>query len=117
MNIRSFKRVVAIAVFIFVLAVASITGAQRTEHAIVDVADDSTTVHTGRAFLHGIYVNTALSAHALPIENDTTAVLTLPASLAAGTMLTFPGIEFDTSLIVDPNDAATGNITVIYVIP
>jgi hypothetical protein len=111
-----FKRVAAIAFIVFSLVVLT-ASAQRTEHVIVDVATDTTTVHAGRAFLHCIFVNTALSAHALPIENDTTAVITLPASLAAGTMLTFPGIEFDTSLIVDSNDAATGNITVIYVIP
>jgi hypothetical protein len=114
---NSFKRLAAIAVCVAALAVTSTTGAQRTEHLVVDVATDTTTVHAGRAFLYGIYVNTALSAHALPIENDTAAVITLPASLAAGTMVTFPGIEFDTSLIVDSNDAATGNITVIYVIP
>jgi hypothetical protein len=115
MNNRSFRRVAAIA--ILCVALASVAGAQRTEPAVVDVSVDSTTVNTGRAFLHGIFVNTALSAHALPIKNDTTTLITLPASLAAGTMLAFPGIEFDVSLIVDPNDAATGNITVIYVIP
>ena len=41
-------------------------------------------------------------------------VVTLPASAAAGSIYTFPGIRFETSLIVDPNDAATGSITVAY---
>jgi hypothetical protein len=81
---------------------------------VVDVATDSTTVFTGRSFLTGVYVNTALSAHALPIKNDTTTLVTIPASAAAGSVYLFPEILFDTSLIVDPNDAATGNITISY---
>lgn len=86
----------------------------RTIPAVVDVADNSTTVFTGRVFLYGIYVNTALSAHALPIVNGSTTLVTLPASAAAGSHYSYPGILFDTSLIVDPNDAATGSITIAY---
>jgi hypothetical protein len=88
-------------------------------YAVVDVATDSTTIVTGRCTLYGIYVNTALSAHALPILDGATPVITLIASLAAGTNLPLPsrGIDFATSLIIDPNDAATGNITVMYDIP
>jgi hypothetical protein len=79
------------------------------------VATDSTTVYTGRCYLWGVYVNTVLSAHVLPIQNNATAVVTLPASLAAGTNIRFgAGILFDTSLVVDPDNAATGNITLIY---
>lgn len=85
-----------------------------TRAAVIDVANDSTTIVTGRCFLYGIYINTALSAHALPSDNGSTTRVTLIASLAAGQMLQFPGVLFDTSLIVDPNDAATGNITVFY---
>jgi hypothetical protein len=89
----------------------------KTRTAVVNVADNSTTVVTGRVFLYGIYVNTGLSAHALPIKNDTTTLVTIPASAAAGSHYSFPGILFDTSLIVDPDDAATGNITVAYDVP
>ena len=64
--------------------------------------------------MYGVYVNTALSAHALPIKDDTTTIVTVPASAAAGSMYNFPGILFSTSLIVDPNDAATGNVTVAW---
>jgi hypothetical protein len=87
----------------------------ESDYAIVVVDDNSTTVFTGPCILYGVYVNTVLSAHACPIQDGTTAVITLPASLAAGTNLTFPGgIRFNTSLVVDPNDSATGNITLTY---
>lgn len=86
----------------------------QNDYLVVDVADNLTTVYTGPCMLYGIYVNTVLSAHACPIQDGTTAVITLIASLAAGTNLEFPGIRFETSLVVDPNDAGTGNITVIY---
>lgn len=84
------------------------------ESAVVDVADNSTTVYTGPVLIYGVYVNTVLSAHACPIQDGSTAKITLPASLAAGTNLSFPGVLFTTSLVVDPNDAATGNITIFY---
>ena len=87
---------------------------QECLYAVVNVATDSTTVSTTPAILYGIYVNTALSAHALPIVDSATTVVTIPASAAAGSIYTFPGIRFETSLIVDPNDAATGSITVAY---
>jgi heme/copper-type cytochrome/quinol oxidase subunit 1 len=80
----------------------------------VDVADNATTVYNGPCIVYGIFVNTVLSAHACPILDGTTTVLTLPASLAAGTNIPLPGIRFNTSLIVDPNDAATGGIVIAY---
>ncbi len=84
---------------------------------VVDVANDSTTVSTTPARLWKVYVNTALSAHALPIQNGSTAFFTLPASAAAGTMYDFGGALFPSSLVVDPNDAATGNVTVVWSAP
>jgi hypothetical protein len=84
------------------------------EYAVVDVATNSTTVYTGPCILYGVYVNTVLSAHALPIVDGTTTVVSVVASAAVGTNITFPGIRFNTSLIVDPNDAATGSVTIAY---
>lgn len=81
---------------------------------VVDVATDSSTIYTGPCYLRGVYVNTALSAHALPILDGASTIFTLPASTAAGTKFEFNGARFLTSLIVDPNDAATGNITVLW---
>ena len=83
-------------------------------YAVVDVSVNSTTVYTGPCLLYGVYVNTALSAQALPIADGSTTVVSIAASAAVGTNITFPGIKFDTSLVVDPNDAATGSVTVAY---
>lgn len=83
--------------------------------SVVDVAANSTTVYTGPCLLHGIYVDAALSAHACPVVDNATTKFSLVASLAAGTSLQFPGgILFETSLVIDPNDAATGTIAVFY---
>jgi len=84
------------------------------KYAVVNVADNTTTVYDGPALLFGVYVNTALSANALPIQDDATTVVTIAASAAVGTNITFPGIRFETKLIVNPDDAATGSITVAY---
>jgi hypothetical protein len=91
-----------------------VTRGDSWECVVVDVATDSTTIYTGACRLGAIYVNTALSAHALPIKDGATTVFTIPASLAAGTLVQFWGAKFHTSLVVDPNDAATGNITVMW---
>lgn len=95
---------------------ASVSDLSHTEclYKVVDVSNDSTTVYNGPALLYGVYVNTALSAHVLPIVDGSTTVVSLAASAAAGTNVTFPGIRFETSLIVDPNDSATGSVTVAY---
>lgn len=85
---------------------------ERTKPVVVDVADNETVVTADRAYLHGVYVNTALSAHDLPIKNGSggATLVTIPASAAAGTHYPFPGIEFDAGIVVDPNDAATGGV-------
>lgn len=96
------------------LAEASRLSHTETLYKVVDVSDDTTTVYNGPALLFGVYVNTGLSAHVLPITDDTTTVVSIAASAAAGTNTTFPGIRFETSMIVNPNDAATGSVTVAY---
>lgn len=92
----------------------SVNDKKETKYAVVNVADDSTTVFTGRVEVVGVVVNTALSAHALPIKDGTTTVFTLPASAAAGSSYNLHGTVFNTSLVVDPDDLATGNVTVVY---
>lgn len=86
----------------------------ETLYAVVSVNDNTTTVYNGPALLFGVYVNTALSAEAVPITDASTTVVSIPASSAAGTSISYPGIRFETSLIVNPNDASTGSITVAY---
>ena len=87
---------------------------EESEYSVVSVTDNSTTVYTGPAILTGVYVNTALSAHALPIQDGSTSVVSIAASAAVGTNTTFPGIRFNTSIVVNPNDSATGSVTVAY---
>lgn len=96
------------------MALTGVISFPQADYAVVDVSVDVTTVYTGACLLLGVYVNTALSAQTCPITDAAVTVVTLPASAAAGSMYTFPGILFATSLIVNPNDAATGNITVAY---
>ena len=86
----------------------------QCDYAVVSVADNTTTVYTGPCMLYGIYVNTILSAHALPIQDGSTTVVSLVASAAVGTSIQYPGIKFSTSLIVNPDDAATGDVVVAY---
>lgn len=88
------------------------------EEYLYSVQDTSTNgptaVYNGPALLAGVFVNTVLSAHTVIFKDGTTAVITLPASLAAGTLVRFPPIRFESSLNIDPDDSSTGNVTVIY---
>ena len=77
-------------------------------------ANGPTVIHAGPALLFGIYVNTVLSAHTVIFKDNTTAKVTLPASLAAGSERCFYGARFETSLVIDPDDSSTGNVTVFY---
>jgi hypothetical protein len=85
------------------------------DYVAVNVASDSTTVYAGPCIYYGATVTTALSAQVLPIHDDTVPIDAFAASAAAGTSHNFAsGIKCYTSLVVDPDNAATGNITVYY---
>lgn len=85
------------------------------DYKVVDVADNSTTVYTGPCIYYGSIVTTALSAHALPILDGSNTVDAFAASAAVGTYHGLNhGVRCATGIVVDPNDAATGNITVFY---
>jgi len=84
----------------------------------VDLATDLTTVFGLPAVVRGFYVNTTLSAHICFIKNGSDIVFTIPASLVAGTVVDFAGeqgVLFDDSIIIDPDDAASGSITIMYI--
>ena len=84
---------------------------------VVDISNNITTVATGAVIVRGYYVNTVLSAHACNINNGATTLFIIPASTTAGTVVEFAtddGIIFDTNLIIDPDDAGTGSITIFY---
>ena len=84
------------------------------KYGVVDTSVNSTVVSSKPALVIGVYINTVLSAHTVVLKDDTVAVITLKASLAAGTMLDIPPTQFGTSLVVDPDDSSTGNITIFY---
>lgn len=84
------------------------------EYAVVDVADNSTVVYPGPALVRKAWVNTVLSAHACPIQDDTTLVRSFAASAAVNSELDFSDVTFETNITVDPNDAATGSIVVVF---
>lgn len=84
---------------------------------IIDLATNITTVSSTPVNVKGVYINTVMSAHVTDIKNGSTIILKIPASTAAGTVIDFAGesgVIFDTNLIVDPDDAATGNLTIFY---
>ena len=82
---------------------------------VVDLSGDANTViSTGATLLMGIHVNVVMSAHAVTIDDGTTAVMTLAASTAAGTNINCFGTLFSGTLEVNPNNSSTGTITVFY---
>ena len=84
------------------------------KYASVDLSTDSTTVEPAPCLVKGAIVTTALSAHACPIKDSTTSVCAFPPSAAVGDTIDLEGVRFETSLVVDPDDAAAGVITVFY---
>jgi hypothetical protein len=86
-------------------------------YTVVDLSTNSTTVSAAPAIIGNIWVNTVLSAHACPILDGATTIWSLPASTPVTTtdatsFKHLHGTRCETSLIVDPNDAATGAIVV-----
>ena len=82
-------------------------------YTVIDTSDNTVTVCDGPAVVYGVYVNTVLSAATVVIQDGSTAIMTLPASLAAGSERDLKGVRVS-SLIVNPDDASTGNITVFW---
>ena len=86
------------------------------KYAVIDTSTNSTTVTSVPALVKGVYINTTLSAHTVVLKDDTTAVFTIPAEAGAGDAFDFgdEGTRFETSLVCDPDDASTGNLTILY---
>jgi hypothetical protein len=85
------------------------------DYAVVDAANDSTTIHTGPCIYYGALVTTVLSAQALPILDGANTIDSFAASAAVGTYHGFNhGVRCATGLVVNPNDSASGNLTVFY---
>lgn len=87
----------------------------EADYLAVDASGDSTTVYTGPCIYYGATVTTALSAQVLLIQDGSNVIDAFAASSAAGTRSApASGIRCATSLVVNPDDAATGNLTVYY---
>ena len=80
----------------------------------VDLSDNITTILNVPALCKGVYINVKTSDHAIPIMDDTTEKFKVPAQAAAGNAYAFGPARFEDKLIIDPDDSATGNITVVY---
>jgi hypothetical protein len=88
---------------------------EETLYSVQDVSTDGpTTIYNAPALLLGVYINTVLSAHTVVLTDAAATVITLPASLAAGTLLKFPGVKFASSLRIAPNASSTGSVVVLY---
>lgn len=84
-------------------------------YANVDLANDVTTITHVPCLVTGVFVNTVMSAHDCPIKDGSSTVFTAPASSAVGYNFSNEhGFRTTTNLIVDPDNAATGNISVFY---
>lgn len=80
----------------------------------VNLETNSTTVYAGPCLLRGASVAVATSAQVCLIKDNTTIVTAVPASAPVGTWVEFGDGRIESSLVVDPDDSATGYITVIY---
>ena len=86
----------------------------ETKYGVFDVSNNIGTVSSKPAIVHGVYINVATSAHTVIIKDGATEVFTIPASATAGNYYSFDEAEFATNLVVDPDDSATGKITVLF---
>lgn len=85
--------------------------------SVQDLSNNDTEIYGYPVQLVGVHVHTALSAHACPIKDGGTTgaeLFNIPASTAAGTWLEAGNMRFSTSLHIDPDDSATGQVTVVY---
>lgn len=84
---------------------------------VIDLTVNRITVSTVPVIVKGLYINTTLSAHVCNINNGSETILKVPASYTAGTVIDFAGDEgllFSTNLIIDPDDSASGSLTIFY---
>lgn len=82
-------------------------------YSVVDLTDNSTIVTTSTAHVHGVFLNSTLTA-ACVIQDNATAVFTIPSAAAAGTYIDLFGALFVENLVVNPGDSETGSLTIVY---
>jgi len=80
----------------------------------VDLSDNITTILTVPALVLGVVINSVTSAHVISITDGGTQKDAIPKSATPGNIYNFGPTRYLTSLIVDPDDAATGKIAIKY---
>lgn len=83
---------------------------------VADVSNNTISITTDPAILRGVLVTTGLSAHDVPIYDGSGGdlVAKIPASSGIGTWIECGDMRCPNGVYVDPNDAATGVISVVY---
>lgn len=87
---------------------------QECLYSAQDTSNNSTTIYNAPCIYLGAVVTTALSAHVVLIKDGSNVIDAFPASAAIGTNHDFGGVRCETSLVIDPDDSSTGNMTVFY---
>lgn len=85
----------------------------KTSTIIDRATDASTTIYNGPAILHWAYLSVTIGTEAATLDDNATAKLNLPVSMAVG-VHPFNGARFDTSLVVNPGTNSTGTLTLCY---
>jgi len=82
---------------------------------VVDVSDDDVTVTDSPAIVYGYYINTVLSANVVNIMDSTDTKVVIPSQCAAGTNVVFGApVSFETNVIVESVDPATGEVAILW---
>lgn len=81
--------------------------------SVVDLSTDSTTVYGYPVILRGISIQVELSSHTVPITDGSTTRFKVPSAGSVGQWIECGDSRMET-LVVDPDNAATGTITVVY---
>lgn len=87
------------------------------KYAVVDEADGDTVVYAGPCLVKGVSVIETFSAHVMTLDDDTQAVLNIPASTAAGVVVDLDGVRFDSNLTVNVDASATAGIICVFYRP
>ena len=100
----------------------------QTETKKIDIAsttsplsETTTTVSSGKAYLHGVYINTDTTAAVTIVDYNASSspetsrtIAVIPTGATAGTLYTFPGARAGYSLRTVTAAAATGDISVFW---
>lgn len=81
---------------------------------VVDLSANSTVLSTKTSILRGVHVKTTMTGAACTISDGATAKFTVPALSVAGTWIPFGDAKMGNGIVIDPDDAGAGELTVIW---